>query len=161
MLGTLEMVPCTNNPGRTISETFGRPEYSSADSYIELSSWTDSTFNDSLTGINQWYNYQIILTPQGISNKIKVCFWKDGDSIPRTPSFNASDNSQLSTNQYVFKVLGNRFVLPRDLVGKVKWLTVWDLRGKRVGRVEVENERVVELRELAKERGIVFGSFAK
>jgi len=48
-----------------------------------------------------------------------------------------------------FKVAGDRFVLPRELVGKVKWLTVWDLRGKRVGRIEVGNNNLfMELRRI-------------
>jgi hypothetical protein len=42
-----------------------------------------------------------------------------------------------SPSQYVFKVVGNRFVLPKELVGKVKSVTVWDLRGRWLGKVEV------------------------
>jgi hypothetical protein len=40
-------------------------------------------------------------------------------------------------NQYVFKVVDDRFVLPQELVGKVKWLTVWDLRGRMVGKIQL------------------------
>jgi hypothetical protein len=65
--------------------------------------------------------------------------------------------NRASPGQYVFKVLGDRFTLPQELVGRVKWLTVWDLRGKKVGRIEVGNERILNLQGISRGNGIVVG----
>jgi hypothetical protein len=66
-------------------------------------------------------------------------FHLDGTTLDRPNNRLANSVNRVSTGQHVFKVVGDRFVLPQELVGRVKWLTVWDLRGKRVGRIEVGN----------------------
>jgi hypothetical protein len=64
-------------------------------------------------------------------------FHLDGTTLNQPRNRLANGMNRVTTGQYVFKVVGDRFTLPQELVGKVKWLTVWDLRGKRVGRIEV------------------------
>ena len=73
-------------------------------------------------------------------------FHLDTPTLNRPNSRFAKNVNSAAPSQYVFKVMGDRFVLPKELVGKVKWLTVWDLRGRKIGRIEVGNERVIEMK---------------
>lgn len=48
-----------------------------------------------------------------------------------------------STEQRVFKVVGDKFRIPKELMaGKVNFIEVFDLRGKRLGAVNVKNNEV-------------------
>jgi hypothetical protein len=66
-------------------------------------------------------------------------FHLDTPTLIQQNSRFANSMNHTYPNQYVFKVIGDKFVLPRELVGKVKWLTVWDLKGRELGRIEVGN----------------------
>jgi hypothetical protein len=82
-------------------------------------------------------------------------FHLDGITLNQPNNRLASSVNRANAGQYAFKVVGDRFVLPQELVGKVKWLTVWDLRGKRVGRIEVGNSSLfLELPKDLKGKGM-------
>jgi hypothetical protein len=55
---------------------------------------------------------------------------------------------------FVFKVIGDGFVLPPGLAGKSVVLSVYDLSGKKLGQLSVNNEKVVSLRQFIKNRGV-------
>ena len=54
----------------------------------------------------------------------------------------------------VFKVVGDRFVLPPGLAGKVSALAVYDLSGKKLGSIAIKNEKAINLRQVIKNRGV-------
>jgi hypothetical protein len=82
-------------------------------------------------------------------------FHLDGTTLNQPNNRLANSMNRANAGQCVFKVVGDRFVLPQELVGKVKWLTVWDLRGKRVARIEVGNSNSnLELPKDLKGKGI-------
>ncbi len=55
-----------------------------------------------------------------------------------------------------FKVVGDRFMVPPELVGSGAVLGVYDLRGKRLGRITVGNRRTIDLGGIrGKGRGVV------
>jgi hypothetical protein len=58
-------------------------------------------------------------------------------------------------NNAVFKVVGDRFVLPPGLAGKNLALFVYDLSGKKLGQIAVNNEKAINLRQFIKNRGVV------
>jgi hypothetical protein len=55
----------------------------------------------------------------------------------------------------MFKVVGDRFVLPRELLGIGAYLTVYDLAGKKLGRVVVGDKEQVDLSKIQGSRGEV------
>jgi hypothetical protein len=63
----------------------------------ELGAWDTASYNDSLKDNNQWYNYQISVSPSGSPsnprNKITVWTWKDGSLKPSSPVLNAVSNT--------------------------------------------------------------------
>jgi hypothetical protein len=63
-------------------------------------------------------------------------------TISQSNKLLAKSTMSLSIKQRVFKIVGDRFVLPRELIGKVKSLTVWDLRGRKLGKIDVGNGKV-------------------
>jgi hypothetical protein len=80
--------------------------------------------------------------------------------LDTTPTL--SRHTQLATNrisrtnggQYVFKVVGDRFVLPPGLEGKSVVLSVYDLSGRKLGQISVKNEKAENLRQFMKNRGV-------
>lgn len=55
--------------------------------------------------------------------------------------------------QTVFKVVGDRFVVPRELIGTGAYLTVYDLAGKRLGKVEVGSKSQIDLSRIRGSKG--------
>jgi hypothetical protein len=53
----------------------------------------------------------------------------------------------------VFKVVGDRFVIPKEFVGTGAYLTVYDLTGKKLGSVAVGNKAQVDLSSVRGSRG--------
>jgi hypothetical protein len=51
--------------------------------------------------------------------------------------------SHSSASQAVFKVSGNSFSLPQELTGKVKWISVWDLQGKRLAEIKLNKSNLL------------------
>jgi hypothetical protein len=46
--------------------------------------------------------------------------------------------SHTSGGQFVFKVFGDRFNLPQEILGKVKSFTAYDLQGRKLGRIKID-----------------------
>jgi hypothetical protein len=68
-----------------------------------------------------------------------------------TPIFSRGHSALRKTGcKSVFKVVGDRFVVPRELLGTGAYLTVYDLAGKKLGRVEVGLSNTVDLRRIRK-----------
>jgi hypothetical protein len=57
--------------------------------------------------------------------------------------------------QSVFKVVGGVFAMPEELVGTGAYLSVYDLRGKKLRMFKAENERVVDIRKTSDRSGII------
>jgi hypothetical protein len=55
----------------------------------------------------------------------------------------------------VFKVVGDRFVVPAELSGSGIQLVIYDLKGKKVGKVAVGSNRIIDLRGVGSARGVV------
>jgi hypothetical protein len=54
-----------------------------------------------------------------------------------------------NNSQPVFKVVGDRFVVPKEFLGSGAFLSIYNLAGKRLGRVAVGNgQGVVDIRSL-------------
>jgi hypothetical protein len=83
-------------------------------------------------------------------------FHLDTPTISKPQSQASRSINRTLNGQYVFKIVGDKFVLPQELVGKVKWVSVWDLRGRRMGKIEVRNERVIELNRFLGQIPMVF-----
>jgi hypothetical protein len=58
-----------------------------------------------------------------------------------TPTINQPNDrfvkslNRSAPNQYVFKVVGDRFVLPQELVGKIQVVGIYDLAGRKLGKI--------------------------
>jgi hypothetical protein len=51
----------------------------------------------------------------------------------------------ISAGQTVFKVVGDRFLVPKELFGSLAYYTVYNLNGKMLGRISISNKKVVDL----------------
>ncbi len=71
------------------------------------------------------------------------------------PTINRPENqiarslNRVGNSQFVFKVVGDRFVVPKDLVGKFKAISVFNFQGKRLG--ELKNTLQKDQNTLSKE----------
>ncbi len=86
------------------------------------------------------------------------------DTVPtlaRAPGLSLSRISHPANPQYVFKVVGERFIIPQELVGKVKSLTVYDLKGKELGELVASGERNVDLKRIAKNNEVAIIRIAR
>jgi hypothetical protein len=66
-----------------------------------------------------------------------------------------SSLSSTSIRQSVFKVFGNTFVMPQELVETNAMLTLYDLKGRKLGILETQGQKVVDVRNVAKGNGVV------
>jgi|WetSurMetagenome_2_1015567.scaffolds.fasta_scaffold13163_5 hypothetical protein len=79
------------------------------------------------------------------------------DSVPtaiREAGIAAPRVSGPAGGRYVFKVVGDRFVVPEGLVGK-KCLGVYDLMGKKLGEIFLKEAKTVNIAGFVKARGIL------
>jgi hypothetical protein len=60
-------------------------------------------------------------------------------------------------NQYIFKVVGDKFIVPQELVGKIKWLTMWNMKGRKLGRIGIENQKEIGVMRVTKSKGVLVG----
>jgi hypothetical protein len=61
-----------------------------------------------------------------------------------------------SSRQKVFKVVGDRFIVPKELAGASVNLSVFNVAGKRLGRLLIKEKRVVDLKEIKeKNSGVI------
>jgi hypothetical protein len=77
-------------------------------------------------------------------------------STPTCPFYSRVGGNRISQStggQQVFKVVGDRFVVPAELSGSGIQLVIYDLKGKKVGMVATNNNRVINLRQFAKGNG--------
>lgn len=80
------------------------------------------------------------------------------DSVPtiaRKPSYAANRISKSGGRQYVFKVVGDRFVVPGELQGTITSISMYNLNGRKLGSINVGNQRVVDLRKFTAVKGVV------
>jgi hypothetical protein len=64
--------------------------------------------------------------------------------------------SHSSASQAVFKVSGNNFSLPHKLLGKVKWLSIWDLQGKRLAEIKLnKSNSLIQMPKDLRRNGIL------
>ena len=54
--------------------------------------------------------------------------------------------------QTVFRVVGDSFMVPKELIGTGAYLTVYDFEGKRLGDINVVDNKTVDLRVVRKSR---------
>ena len=75
---------------------------------------------------------------------------------PTNAAFIGFKHASLVRNNWttVFKVVGDRFILPPGLAEKSVVLAVYDLSGKKLGQIAVNNEKAVSLRQFIKNRGV-------
>jgi hypothetical protein len=62
-------------------------------------------------------------------------FHLESPTINRPISSTAKSISPASPNQYVFKVVGDRFFLPREMVGRIQVVGIYDLAGRKLGKI--------------------------
>lgn len=55
----------------------------------------------------------------------------------------------------VFKVIGDRFTVPKECLGNGSYLIVYDLAGKRLGKIDVENQSQIYLSKIRGSKGRV------
>jgi hypothetical protein len=75
--------------------------------------------------------------------------------VAQSPVFTANRISRSAGGQQVFKVVGDRFVVPAELSGPGIQLVIYDLKGKKVGKVAVGSNRIIDLRVCGSTRGVV------
>ncbi len=77
------------------------------------------------------------------------------EAIVSTPIISDFNKDNLSSNnriksQTVFKTMSNRFVIPKELVGRVKFAELYDLRGRLLKQLPIKNEqRVLDIYKLS------------
>jgi hypothetical protein len=79
----------------------------------------------------------------------------DTFDIPVPIISNPKKNNFLSSNyfksQIVFKTTSNRFVIPEELVGRVKYAEVYDLRGRLIKQLPITNgQGIINLKGISK-----------
>jgi hypothetical protein len=60
-----------------------------------------------------------------------------------------------SNHKNIFKVAGDRFIVPEEYIGSGAYLIVYDLAGKKQGRIAVGNRSQIDLSEVVRNRGRV------
>ncbi len=79
------------------------------------------------------------------------------DTVPtaiRENSLAVSRHSRFAGSGQVFKVVGDVFTVPKELVGPGASVTVFDLSGRRLGTVRIGQERSVDLRGYGIRNGV-------
>jgi hypothetical protein len=76
-------------------------------------------------------------------------------SRPHTNQLVGNQFSRFTGGQYVFKVVGGRFVVPEELVNKVKFLEVFDLKGRVLEKIIFDHERICGLPIFEKGKNVV------
>lgn len=61
----------------------------------------------------------------------------------------------ISLRQSVFKVFGNTFTMPQELAGTNAMLSLFDLKGRKLGVIETHGQKVVDVRSVAKGNGVM------
>jgi hypothetical protein len=77
------------------------------------------------------------------------------DSTPVSANGSRLPRASLSSSAAVFKVVTGKFTVPASLAGTSAFLAIYNLAGKKLGRVAVGNNRVIDLRQFGVGRGVV------
>ncbi len=75
------------------------------------------------------------------------------DSVP-TNTRNAQFSTYHAGAQYLFRIVGDRFIVPKDFSSAEFKLVVFDVRGKEIGRVALNGRRIINLREYVNGFGV-------
>jgi hypothetical protein len=78
-----------------------------------------------------------------------------------SPVMNINTNTEkkrkknfIDENPKEFIIIGKRFSIPPEIVGKVKRLTVYNLLGKKIKEIKINNEIIIEINEDVKSNSI-------
>jgi hypothetical protein len=77
------------------------------------------------------------------------------DSTPISRNASNRPHAGQAATALVFKVATGKFTVPVALQGSNAFLGVYDLAGKKIGRVAVGNNRVIDMRQFWAGRGVV------
>jgi hypothetical protein len=71
----------------------------------------------------------------------------DTFNLPTSAITNGSSRKSLvfSAGQKIFKVISNRIVVPKELMGTRAYFTIYNLAGKRLDKIPITNNNVIDL----------------
>ena len=81
--------------------------------------------------------------------------------VPGDNSYAGNICHNVFLKQSVFKVVGDIFTIPEQLVGSRAYLSVYDLKGKKLGTVKLGNERSLNLKKYTNCDGVVIVKLEK